>query len=295
MLKAIIFMVVIAALAACTATARPTPIPQPAPTGAVEVQELVRRVVDGQQGRREVQGVIVQGTVSSTRVDWPIDGPRTYYADVEVLGRGGRVHTMTDCATAIPLRVGDPVVLSIPHGDPRQGCFVSGTQTPRRPLIFDEAPLPQRISDTRYRIGSIPYRVLGWPQAYSYDIRVEALVAWFNDSTRDTNAPAQTHLDLEIVLETDAGNSVSVLHLSTADADPDMGVYQWSGQYQLDDVIYPIRNLDTRIAFYVDVESHMVKWTDGASWLQSPPTLLTLSVSDPRGHLLVTELGQGTY
>ena len=265
MLRLIIIVVVITALAACTPAARPTPVAQPAPTGAVEVQELVRRVVDGQQGRREVQGVVVQGTVSATRVDWPIDLPRTYYADVEVLGQGGRVHTMIDCATSLPIRVGDPVILEIPHSDPRQGCFVSGRQVPPRPLIYEiprERTNASMVTPTKYRLDAVPYVTLGWPQSYDFALSANVQMSWAGDNNLNADAPAPASLDLEIVLEDADGTLITQLAYLTSHADAGNPIFRWSGQYQVDD--YFLRGIpslnDGReifVAFYVERGLHI--------------------------------------
>ena len=258
------------------------------------VSALIPRILDGQQGRREAQGIVAQGTVSATRVDWPIDGPRTYYADVEVLGRGGRVHTMTNCATALPLRVGDPVILAIPHSDPRQGCFVSGRQIPPRPLIYSVPPasaLP--FSTNRVRIALIPYDFLGWPQSFDFDVSATVALSWTGDSGRNLNSPAPASLDLVIVLERSGNLPISELRSVSAHADAGDPEFHWSGQYHIDDYILPIRSIPTAIAIYVEAGSHSVTWLDTINgWTKSPISDIAI---DPSYSLLVTELGQGTH
>ena len=237
---------------------------------------------------------------------------RTHYADVDVLGIGGRRHTLRDCAAVIPVRVGDPVVVEAPNGDPRQGCFVSGRQVPARPLIYQAPPdlPPERDTDTRWRIGSrAPYRYLGWPQAYAFDVSATVVLGWANDSFWRPSYPALATLDLQVVLQTMvAGAWEDTVELERVAANADLedaatggtARWHWSGIYQLDDGSGAIKALLlggalSAIAVYVDAGTHSVKWngSSGYGWTLTQPDLLTIDDTDYA--IQIVEMGSGTY
>ena len=236
---------------------------------------------------------------------------RTHYADVAVLGNGGRRYTLRDCAAVIPVRVGDPVVVDAPNGDPRQGCFVNGRQVPARPLIFQSPPdlTPERDTDTRWRIGSrVPYRYLGWPQAYACDVSATVLLGWPGDANWRADRPTLAALDLQVVLQTMvAGDWKDLQELARIAAradlvtDPGGGTsrWQWTGIYQLDDGRGTLQaalkdGAPAAIALYVDAGAHLVRWNSSTSgWTMTAPDAVAI---DPDDYVIqVVELGSGTY
>ena len=260
---------------------------------------------------------------------------RTHYADVDVLGNGGRRYTLRNCAAVIPVRVGDSVSLAAINGDPRLGVYISGRQVPARPLIFQVAvdPAPLRINATRFLIGSrVPYRYLGWRQAFTFDASANVSVAWSN-ADWDADAPTPAALDLEVVLQTtDGGSWQNLKSLGKFTSRGDLGAgggghWRWSGVYQLDDGVDPLHGAlsegqPAAFAFFVDAGMHQVKWARLLSrWMASQRALVSLApasddfwgvvASDidnywqatsptgitvgPEYQLQVVELGSGTY
>ena len=254
---------------------------------------------------------------------------RTHYADVDVLGNGGRRHTLRDCATVIPVRVGDSVSLAAINGDPRLGVYISGRQVPARPLIHwsGPEPAPMRESATRWRIGSrAPYRYLGWPQGFAFDLSATASFDWPDHANWDAIHPTPAALDLQVKLQVMSGGTwtdLADLGELTAYAELVSGRsarWRWSGIYQLDDGAGAVKTAlengaPASVVMFVDAGAHQVKWFDGtvwewvseprkpgyehltrpsgqAVWKRSAPTRITV---DADYVLQVVELGSGTY
>ena len=255
--------------------------------------------------------------------------PRTHYADVDVLGNGGRRYTLRDCAAVIPVRVGDPVVVDAPNGDPRFGCFITGRQVPARPLIHRSGPLPapMRESATRWRIGArVPHRYLGWPQAFAFDVSATASFEWPAHANWDVIHPTPAAFDLQVKLQVMSGGAwTDLADLGELTAYAELGSgrsarWRWSGIYQLDDGAGAIKTAlengaPASIVMFVDAGAHQVKWFDGtvweweseprkpgyqhltrptgqAVWKRDAPTRITVAADYV---LQVVELGSGTY
>ena len=241
---------------------------------------------------------------------------RTQYCDVDVLGGGGRRYTLTDCATVVPVRVGDTVALEAPNGDPRLGVYVSGRQVPARPLVY-QAPtdvVPERDTDLRHRIGDrIAYRYLGWPQAFAFDVYATVAMGWNNDGNWRARYPTAAELDLEVQLQTlVAGSWTDQMELARItggaelfdDPNDQSGRWRWSGIYQIDDGSGTLRGLlsagtPAAIAFYLDATGHRVKWNGNpGGWLITDISAITpaaVADVDPPYTIQVVELGEGTY
>ena len=272
------------------------------------VSALIPPIREGQQGRRETGGIIRFGDVVDTRVDWPSMGDRTYVADVRVIGKGGRAHVIKDCATIVPVRIGDPVIIEMPQGDPRLGSFITGKQVPNRPLMFSANSVATKISDTRYRLARVPYEYLGWPQAHAFDVTATMLLSWNNDRPRGQPNPTPASLAMTIQLEVDS-EALGWIPLPNIDytliAQTDLGAptepatFHWSGIYTVDDYGLDPQTIQQflRIALYIDAadDGFSVKWLDTSGIPYYRTTTGATLVAEVTANVLVVELGAGTY
>lgn len=102
----------------------------------------------GQAGDRAAQKIVTQGEIVAireilrTEATGGVAGRLAdtsvvrYECDVEVIGRGGRPHLLTDCASPVEYIEGDLVYLEASYGDPRQGVLVTGRVQPLLPRNF---------------------------------------------------------------------------------------------------------------------------------------------------------------
>lgn len=265
------------------------------------VSALIPRVLEGQQAGRQTRGIIHYGEVVATRVDWPPGGRRSYYADVDVLGRGGRRHTFRDCATIIPVRAGDPVIIEMPYGDPRQGCFIIGRQIPNRPLLLTIRPAPSMISATKYLLAYVPHKYLGWPQAYAFEIQADVALRWAGDSTWNPSAPTPASINLEVLLETRIAEDTWVIrpnYIFVTPAHAELGhpTFHWSGIISIDDYQLNAGTEALRIAISVDATSPYIKWLD--TDIADPGWKVSTSADSAvvtNAEVRIVELGSGTY
>ena len=286
------------------------------------VQALIPRVLDGQQGRREARGIIQYGDVVSVRVEGNVNDAaaftgdgiparqrRSMYADVNVLGRGGRVHPIPNCACLVPVKVGDPVIIEMPHGNPTRGCFVVGLQVPRRPLMYQS---PTNIGATQQDLKSslldlaIPYEFLGWPQSFLFEFEGLARLDWVDSANWNAAAPATANLIVYVEIQRKDGdlwNRVDVLTSRSFVGEVEIaGLRQMRTHIAWAEVI---DDADTaivdgvsgaealRLVVGVSAASGTVKWYDNVAgtWRES---LYDLTV--PLGYTFVAiEFGSGTY
>ena len=251
------------------------------------VQALIPRVLLGQEGLREIRGATFYGHVAATRLFQPTGGRRSYYADVVVLGAGGRRHTFENCICLIPVRPDDAVVVQMPFGDASgQGCLLIGRQTPARPFVYQSPAGAQAtmINALEYELANFPYPYLQWNQSYVFAVSSDVGFTYLGGTP-----PALETLDLTVTL-IDPGNPLASrlpqqVLASLAEVSGGQGRFTWSGQLHIDDYLLPGVPVDGSdgLAIQILVEADSAQTNAPAR----------IAVND--FVVRVTELGSGTY
>ena len=303
------------------------------------VQALIPRVLEGQQGRREARGIILYGTVAAVRVEGnvneiadfigdvpPVRHRRSMFADVLVHGKGGRQHIFKDCSCQVPVKSGDPVVLEMPYGNSRQGAVVTGTQVPRRPLIFTStsAATPVVISDTVVQLAEyVPVEILHWHQAFAVHLQSYVELEWEGIGDWTGILPTPAMLTMSVLIEgkvDDVWESRSVIVMrARADLsksnEKGFAVFEWSGVAALDGdqfiQLWPDATQNA-LTFRISATGQFVKWgklgdhsipisglhahdedaDHYQDWASAPVTSITVPGSYK---LTVAELGGGSW
>ena len=238
--------------------------------------------------------------------------PRVYFADIAVLGVGGRNHVFLDCLTLVPLRPGDPVAIEVPHSDPRQGVIVVGRQTPSRPLMWAGRSGLAAVGETavRWRLGPrAPFARLGWEQGYYFDVSVAAAIGWPGDGNWSGDRPTIMPMDLRMALQTmdmDSSGWADVEELTVQTAHtflrPDSGAgtgrWHWSGIISVDDghgAVAAALATDPPASIGIWIDAGNVNWRDDSTGAWHTTTPDTVAVDANGYSVKLIEAGSGTY